>query len=79
MYTLVKRSWPTQPTHVAVLALTAALTIVLLVQTLQTGFRSQGHDFTSYLLSAEALQSGEDPYHTGTPSDTSTRCFSPGC
>lgn len=54
------------PGRIAVLGATAGLTIVLLVQTLQTAFRSQGHDFTSYLLSAEALCNGGDPYHTGT-------------
>ncbi len=38
--------------------------LVLLVQDFRKAYRDQGNDFTSYLLSAEALLEGENPYLT---------------
>jgi alpha-1,2-mannosyltransferase len=40
---------------------------VLLVQTWAKAHRADGYDFTSYLLSAQALLAGSDPYRTQTP------------
>ena len=38
--------------------------LLLLVQDYRKAYRDQGNDFTSYLLSAEALLEGENPYLT---------------
>jgi hypothetical protein len=46
--------------------LIAAVLLVLLLQTFRQAYRPEGYDFTSYLMSARALYTGGDPYHTGT-------------
>lgn len=40
---------------------------VFLVQTYSKAYRDHGNDYTSYLLSAQALRDGGNPYHTGSP------------
>lgn len=40
---------------------------VLLAQTLTRAYRPSGNDFTSYLLSARALSTGDNPYETKSP------------
>ncbi|MEN6405618.1 MAG: glycosyltransferase family 87 protein [Thermoguttaceae bacterium] len=47
------------------LAILAVVLLVLWLQTDQRAHRPQGYDLTSYLLSARALESGENPYQTG--------------
>jgi hypothetical protein len=41
--------------------------IIFLIQTYGKAFREDGYDLTSYLLSAEALVRGTNPYTTGSP------------
>lgn len=40
--------------------------VILLVQTMHKAYRTVAYDFTSYLLSSEALFEGKNPYVTGT-------------
>jgi hypothetical protein len=47
-------------------AIVIAVFTTLLLQTVQKASRSQGNDFSSYRLSAEALRDGRDPYATRT-------------
>lgn len=49
-----------------VAAVIGVVFFVLLMQTYRQANRPEGYDFTSYLLSAKALWTGGDPYHTGT-------------
>jgi len=48
------------------LCLMLGAVVFLLFQTFQKAYRPIGYDFTSYLLSAEALWNGRNPYHTNT-------------
>ncbi|MCE5302947.1 MAG: DUF2029 domain-containing protein [Planctomycetaceae bacterium] len=48
------------------LAILAALLAVLLLQTYRQANRPEGYDLTSYLLSADALWHGDNPYQTDT-------------
>ena len=50
-----------------VFALITIVVLILLIQTFGKAYRSYGYDFTSYLLSAEALLQGENPYTVDTP------------
>jgi len=49
------------------LALIAVVLLVLLFQTLRKAYRVDGYDLTSYLLSAQALLDGRNPYTVDTP------------
>ncbi len=49
------------------LALIATLIIVFLYQNYSKAYKPNGTDFTSYLLSADALKNGESPYEPVTP------------
>jgi hypothetical protein len=48
--------------HYAAAAAVAVVILVLLFQTLRKAYRPQGYDFTSYLLSAQALLEKRNPY-----------------
>ncbi|MEW6238749.1 MAG: glycosyltransferase family 87 protein [Candidatus Omnitrophota bacterium] len=56
--------FPRWAASVSILLLTA-LTIVLLTQTLHKANRPQGNDFTNYLIAANHIYQGEDPYEIG--------------
>lgn len=45
----------------------AIVVVILLAQTFNKAYRVDGYDLTSYLLSAEALLQGQNPYITDTP------------
>lgn len=51
--------------HYISLFVAAAAAIIFLIQTFGRAYRTEGFDLTSYLLSAEALLSGMNPYTTG--------------
>jgi hypothetical protein len=55
-----------QAQHYA-LGLLVCMLLFLLGQTYAMAYREQGYDFTSYLLSAQALIQGENPYTVSTP------------
>ena len=56
-----------RPERIGSLCLMAGLIVLFLVQTLQRASRVEGYDFTSYLLSAQGLLHGGNPYDTASP------------
>jgi hypothetical protein len=52
---------------IGVVLVASAACIVLALQTLDRAWRPDGMDFTSYLMSAEALREGRSPYGLPTP------------
>lgn len=60
----IKVYFSSKKLQVVALTLIALVMLVLLVQDYRKAYRDQGNDFTSYLLSAEALLEGENPYFT---------------
>lgn len=52
---------------IAAVVLLSVLLIVFLIQTYNKAYRDVGNDFTSYLLSAQAILNGESPFETDTP------------
>lgn len=53
--------------HYLLLSIAFIMIVVMIVQTYSKAYRENGYDFTSFMLSAEALVLGEDPYSTDTP------------
>lgn len=52
---------------IAATVLLSLLIISFLIQTYHKAYRDIGYDFTSYLLSAQAILNGENPFETGSP------------
>lgn len=51
----------------AALGFIGLVLFIFLIQAFGKAYREDGYDLTSYLLSAEALGHGENPYETGSP------------
>ncbi len=54
-------------TRLAASILISVVLVLFMVQAFGKAYRDGGYDFTTYLLSAEALAQGTDPYQTGSP------------
>ncbi len=64
---LSNRRW----VKIAALVLLSVLLMVFLIQAYNKAYRDVGYDFTSYLLSAQAVLTGENPFETDSPFDYS--------
>lgn len=63
----MKHNMPFTGVRVGLPVVAAIVCVVLAVQTLSRALRPDGIDFTSYLMSAQALWEGRNPYGLGTP------------